>query len=132
MPIYRFQYGKDRYRQVTEIILLVPISIAILIGLFLVQRKGTAFIGNIFGPVMLLWFLVIGVLGLRGIIGAPNILGAVSPHYALMYLAQSPPGIGFAVLGAAFLTLTGAEAMYCRYGPLRTRYIKRDATGSAD
>jgi len=99
-------------------------SIAILVGLFLVQRKGTAFIGNIFGPVMLLWFLVIGVLGLRGIIGAPNILGALSPHHALIYLAQSPPGIGFAVLGAAFLTLTGAEAMYAdmgHFGPFPIR-----------
>jgi KUP system potassium uptake protein len=104
--------------------LVVPISIAILIGLFLVQSKGTAFIGNIFGPVMLLWFLVIGALGLRGIIGAPSILGALSPHHALMYLIQSPPGIGFAVLGAAFLTLTGAEAMYAdmgHFGPLPIR-----------
>src|SRR5215813_1209123 len=95
---------------------VVPISIAILVGLFLVQRKGTRFIGNIFGPVMLVWFLVIGVLGLRGIIDAPNILAAVSPHHALIYLAQSPPGIGFAVLGAAFLALTGAEAMYADMG----------------
>ena len=103
---------------------VVPISIAILVGLFLVQRKGTMFIGNIFGPVMLFWFLAIGVLGLRGIIGAPNILGALSPHHALMYLAQSAPGIGFAVLGAAFLTLTGAEAMYAdmgHFGPLPIR-----------
>jgi KUP system potassium uptake protein len=95
---------------------VVPLSVAILVGLFLVQSKGTAFIGNIFGPVMLLWFIVIGVLGLRGIIGAPSILGALSPHYALMYLAQSSPWIGFAVLGAAFLALTGAEAMYADMG----------------
>ena len=103
---------------------VVPISIAILVGLFLVQRKGTAFIGNIFGPVMLFWFLVIGVLGMRGIIGTPSILSALSPHYALIYLAQSPPRIGFAVLGAAFLTLTGAEAMYAdmgHFGPLPIR-----------
>ena len=103
---------------------VVPISAAILVGLFLVQRKGTAFIGNIFGPVMLLWFMVIGVLGLRGIIDAPSVLGALSPHHALMYLAQSPPPIGFAVLGAAFLTLTGAEAMYAdmgHFGPLPIR-----------
>jgi KUP system potassium uptake protein len=103
---------------------VVPISAAILVGLFLVQRKGTAFIGNIFGPVMLLWFLVVAVLGLRGVIGAPSILGALSPHHALMYLVQSPPPIGFAVLGAAFLTLTGAEAMYAdmgHFGPLPIR-----------
>jgi KUP system potassium uptake protein len=95
---------------------IVPISIAILVGLFLVQRKGTAFIGNIFGPVMLLWFLAIGVLGLRGIIGAPGILSALSPHHALIYLLHARPGIGFAVLGAAFLALTGAEAMYADMG----------------
>jgi KUP system potassium uptake protein len=95
---------------------VVPISIAILIGLFLVQRKGTAFIGNIFGPVMLVWFIVIGLLGLRGIIGAPGILSALSPHYALIYLLHAGPGIGFAVLGAAFLALTGAEAMYADMG----------------
>jgi KUP system potassium uptake protein len=58
---------------------VVPISVAVLVGLFLVQRKGTAFIGNIFGPLMLLWFIAIAVLGLRGIIGAPAILGALSP-----------------------------------------------------
>jgi KUP system potassium uptake protein len=95
---------------------VVPISLAILVGLFLVQRKGTTFIGNIFGPVMLLWFLSITVLGLRGIIAAPSILSALSPHHALVYLTQSPPGIGFAVLGAAFLTVTGAEAMYADMG----------------
>src|SRR6266853_3833053 len=87
--------------------LVVPISVAILVGLFLVQRKGTAFIGNIFGPVMLIWFVVIGLLGLRGILWTPGILRAVSPHYALIYLVHAGPGISFAVLGAAFLALTG-------------------------
>src|ERR1700737_1868461 len=95
---------------------VVPISVAILVGLFLVQRKGTSFIGNIFGPVMLLWFVMIGLLGLQGIIEAPGILSALSPHYALIYLFHAPPGIGFAVLGAAFLALTGAEAMYADMG----------------
>ena len=95
---------------------VVPISIAILVGLFLVQRKGTAFIGNIFGPVMLIWFVAIGVLGLRGIAAAPEILAALSPHHALVYLLHAGPGIGFAVLGAAFLTVTGAEAMYADMG----------------
>jgi KUP system potassium uptake protein len=95
---------------------VVPISIAILVGLFLVQRKGTAFIGNIFGPVMLVWFIAIGLLGLRGIIGAPAILSALSPHHALIYLLRAGPAIGFAVLGAAFLALTGAEAMYADMG----------------
>jgi len=59
--------------------LVVPVSVLILIGLFLVQRKGTGFIGNIFGPAMLLWFAVIGVLGVIGIFRAPAILAALSP-----------------------------------------------------
>jgi KUP system potassium uptake protein len=95
---------------------VVPLSITVLIGLFLVQRKGTAFIGNIFGPLMLLWFLAIGVLGMRGIIAAPAILEAVSPHCALVYLVHAPPGIAFAVLGAVFLAVTGGEAMYADMG----------------
>ena len=96
--------------------MVVPITIAILLGLFLVQRKGTDFIGNIFGPVMLTWFAVISLLGLFGIIRAPGILAAISPHYAVGYLVHSGPGVAFAVLGAAFLALTGAEAMYADMG----------------
>jgi KUP system potassium uptake protein len=96
--------------------LVVPLSIVILVGLFMVQRKGTAFIGKIFGPLMLMWFLAIGVLGMRGIVAAPAILEAVSPHYALIYLAHAPPGIVFAVLGAVFLAVTGGEAMYADMG----------------
>ena len=96
--------------------MVVPITIAILIGLFLVQRKGTGFIGNIFGPVMLVWFIAIGVLGVGGIIRAPGILAAISPHHALFYLIHVGPGIGFAVLGAAFLAVTGGEAMYADMG----------------
>ena len=95
---------------------VVPITIAILVGLFLVQRKGTEFIGSIFGPVMLVWFVAIGVLGLRGIMRTPGILAAISPHYAVAYLVHAGPGIGFAVLGAAFLAVTGAEAMYADMG----------------
>jgi KUP system potassium uptake protein len=96
--------------------MVVPITIAILVGLFLVQRKGTDFIGNIFGPVMLAWFIVIGLLGLLGIMRAPGILAAISPHYAVVYLMHGGPVIAFAVLGAAFLALTGAEAMYADMG----------------
>ena len=96
--------------------MVAPITIAILIGLFLVQRKGTDFIGNIFGPVMLAWFIAIGLLGLLGIMRAPGILAALSPHYAVVYLVHAGPGIAFAVLGAAFLALTGAEAMYADMG----------------
>ena len=95
---------------------VVPLTVAILVSLFLVQRKGTEFIGNIFGPVMLVWFAAIGLLGLLGIMRTPGILGAISPSYAVVYLVHAGPGIGFAVLGAAFLALTGAEAMYADMG----------------
>jgi KUP system potassium uptake protein len=104
--------------------MVVPFSLLILIGLFLVQRKGTGFIGNIFGPVMLLWFATIGVLGLCGIFRAPAILAALSPFSAVSYLLHVGPGIGFAVLGAAFLAVTGGEAMYAdmgHFGPLPIR-----------
>ena len=96
--------------------MVVPITIAILVALFLVQRKGTEFIGNIFGPVMLVWFVAISLLGLLGIMRAPGILAAISPHYAVAYVVHAGPGIAFAVLGAAFLALTGAEAMYADMG----------------
>lgn len=96
--------------------IVVPITIAILVGLFLVQRKGTEFVGNIFGPVMFVWFLAIALLGLKGIIQSPAILAAISPHHAVLYLSHAGPGTAFAVLGAAFLTLTGAEAMYADMG----------------
>ena len=112
--------------------MVVPITIAILVGLFLVQRKGTQFIGNIFGPVMLVWFVAISLLGLRGIMQAPGILAAISPHYALAYLIHAGPGIAFAVLGAAFLAVTGAEAMYADMGHFgraahSTRLVRRRA-----
>ena len=96
--------------------MVVPITIAILASLFLVQRRGTEFIGRIFGPVMLVWFVAIGLLGLLGIMQTPGILAAISPHYAVGYLVHAGPGIAFAVLGAAFLALTGAEAMYADMG----------------
>ncbi|MBV8935716.1 MAG: KUP/HAK/KT family potassium transporter [Alphaproteobacteria bacterium] len=95
---------------------VVPLTLVILVGLFLVQRKGTAFIGNIFGPLMLLWFAAIGGFGVRGIIAAPAILEALSPHCALIYLIHAPPGISFTVLGAVFLAVTGGEAMYADMG----------------
>jgi KUP system potassium uptake protein len=96
--------------------MVVPITIVILVALFLVQRKGTEFVGRIFGPAMLVWFIAIAVLGLKGIAQSPGILAAISPHHAVLYLSHAGPGIAFAVLGAAFLTLTGAEAMYADMG----------------
>src|SRR5262249_47448149 len=65
---------------------VVPLTVVILIGLFLMQRKGTGFIGNIFGPVMLGWFIVLGLLGIHGIVRAPGVLAALSPMYAFDFL----------------------------------------------
>jgi KUP system potassium uptake protein len=104
--------------------MVVPITIAILVGLFLVQRKGTGFVGSIFGPLMLVWFVVIAVLGVRGILRAPEILAAFSPHHAVLFLLHAGPTIGFAVLGAAFLVLTGAEAMYADMGHFGRRTVQ--------
>jgi len=104
--------------------MIVPITIAILVGLFLVQRKGTGFIGGIFGPVMLVWFVAIALLGIGGIVRSPAILAALSPHHAVAYMAHAGPGIGFAVLGAAFLVLTGAEAMYADMGHFGRRPVQ--------
>ena len=95
---------------------VVPLTIIILIGLFIVQKKGTGFIGRIFGPVMLAWFLVIGLLGIDGIVRAPGVLAALSPLYAFDFLIHQDFHISFAILGAAFLAVTGGEAMYADMG----------------
>jgi KUP system potassium uptake protein len=94
---------------------VLPIAIAVLIGLFLLQSRGTAKVGSIFGPVMVLWFLTIAALGARQIIDHPHVLAAVSPSYALRY-ALSNPERGFLVLGGVVLAITGAEALYADMG----------------
>ena len=99
--------------------LVVPLTIVILIGLFLVQRRGTGFIGGIFGPIMLLWFVVIGILGVRGIAMKPEILAAFNPFHAIGFLVHAPPLIGFAVLGAAFLGGDRRRGDVCRHGAFR-------------
>src|SRR5258708_35347077 len=95
---------------------VMPLTVIILIGLFVMQRKGTGFIGGIFGPVMLAWFLVIALLGIHGIVRAPGVLAAVSPLYAFNFLIHQDFHISFAILGAAFLAVTGGEAMYADMG----------------
>ena len=94
---------------------VIPVTLAILIGLFLIQSRGTARIGAMFGPVMLLWFATIGVLGLSEIIRQPGVLAAVSPSHAIGFFAQDVER-GFVVLGAVFLVVTGGEALYADLG----------------
>src|SRR6266699_3221418 len=95
---------------------VVPLTIVILVGLFIVQKKGAGFIGNIFGPVMLGWFAVIAALGGHGIAKAPQVLAALSPLYAFNFLVHQDFHVSFAILGAAFLAVTGGEAMYADMG----------------
>jgi KUP system potassium uptake protein len=95
---------------------VVPITCLILIALFLVQPRGTGFIGAIFGPIMLGWFFVIGLLGIRGIVIEPRILMAFDPLHAFNFLLHAPPLLALAVLGATFLAVTGGEAMYADMG----------------
>ena len=94
---------------------VVPVSIAILTMLFFFQRCGTASIGNIFGPIILIWFIVIGIIGIASIIKAPGILAAASPHYAVEFFIANQ-WKGFAILGLVFLVLTGGEALYADMG----------------
>jgi KUP system potassium uptake protein len=95
---------------------VVPLTIVILVGLFVMQKQGTGFIGQIFGPVMLGWFAVLALLGIHGIVKAPAVLAALSPFYALNFLVHQDFHISFAILGAAFLAVTGGEAMYADMG----------------
>src|SRR5216117_3446504 len=90
-------------------------SLVILVGLFLFQKRGTAGVGAVFGPVMLIWFLTIAVLGLNGILRYPGIVGAVLPTHAIRFFAEDP-GRGLLVLGAVFLAVTGGEALYADLG----------------
>ena len=102
---------------------VMPISVAILIALFAVQSRGTAQIGGVFGPIMLLWFVVIAVLGIGGIAHHPAVLAAVDPRHAIGFLTHSGWG-GFAALGGVFLAITGGEAMYADMGTLGRNPIR--------
>jgi KUP system potassium uptake protein len=103
--------------------LVIPITIAILMVLFFYQNKGTAKVGRIFGPVMVIWFATIGVLGVREIEMAPQILAALNPWYGLKFFVDHGAS-GFVVLGAVVLAVTGAEALYADMGHFGKRPIR--------
>ncbi|MDH3307739.1 MAG: potassium transporter Kup [Acidimicrobiia bacterium] len=102
---------------------VVPVSIAILMALFSIQRRGTAKVGALFGPVMILWFSVLALLGVAQIIREPGVLVAVNPVYALRF-AVNQPGFTFKALGAVFLVVTGSEALYADMGHFGKRPIR--------
>src|SRR5258707_2095632 len=103
---------------------ILPFTLAILIGLFMMQRRGTASIGRLFGPVMVIWFVVIGLLGVINIWAAPEILKALSPDAAARFVLANPV-VAFAVMGGVFLALTGAEALYADMGHVGPTAIRR-------
>jgi len=102
---------------------VLEITVVILIGLFVLQRRGTGSVGKIFGPVMILWFIVIGALGVSAIAARPEVLKAVNPGYAISFFADH--GFkGFLVLGSVFLVVTGGEALYADMGHFGRRPIR--------
>jgi KUP system potassium uptake protein len=102
---------------------ILPLTVAVLLALFLVQPLGTARIGRAFGPVMALWFVTIAVLGLFGVARHPAVLRALNPWYALDYVRHGGHA-AFAVLGGVFLCVTGAEALYADMGHFGARPIR--------
>ena len=102
---------------------VVPLTLVILLALFMVQKRGTGGIGKFFGPITLVWFIAIGLLGVMQIANNPSILKALSPHYALMFMWASPVTT-FLILGAIVLCVTGAEALYADMGHFGKRPIR--------
>ena len=102
--------------------LVVPVAIVILIGLFLVQSRGTAKVGAIFGPVVLVYFATLAVLGVWNLLKQPEILGALSPHWAVQFFAHDPK-LAFLAMGSVFLAMTGAETLYADMGHFGRRAI---------
>ncbi len=103
---------------------ILPITIAILIGLFSVQKYGTELVGKIFGPLTLFWFLVLGSLGILNIVKVPMVLMSINPYYALNFFIQNSWS-GFFVLGSVFLVVTGGEALYSDLGHFGRQPIQR-------
>ncbi|WP_161893258.1 potassium transporter Kup, partial [Pseudomonas juntendi] len=103
---------------------VVPISLVVLVALFLVQKHGTEKIGKLFGPIMVTWFVVLGALGVHGISQSPEVLKAFNPGWAVNFFVVHP-GMGVAILGAVVLALTGAEALYADMGHFGRKPIAR-------
>ena len=102
---------------------VLPITVAVLFGLFIFQRHGTAAVGALFGPVMMFWFATLGVLGLWNVLRYPSVLAAINPWYALSF-AFEHPGLAFLALGSVVLAITGGEALYADMGHFGRRAIK--------
>jgi KUP system potassium uptake protein len=104
---------------------VIPITIMILVGLFMFQRRGTAGVGAIFGPITLVWFAILATLGIKGILLHPSVLWALNPIHAVRFFIQNGMH-GFLVLGAVFLVATGGEALYADLGHFGEKPIQID------
>ncbi|MBP6007011.1 MAG: potassium transporter Kup [Rhodoferax sp.] len=102
---------------------VIPLTIVILFGLFFVQKRGTADIGKFFGPITLIWFATIAVLGVTHIVDHPEVLWAMSPHYAVGFIVAYPV-VTFIILGAVVLCVTGGEALYADMGHFGKKPIR--------
>ena len=102
---------------------VIPLTLIILLALFAVQKRGTGGIGRFFGPITLVWFMTIAVLGVSHILRHPEILTALSPHHALLFMWHNP-GTSFIILGAVVLCVTGAEALYADLGHFGKKPIR--------
>ena len=102
---------------------VIPVTILVLIGLFLFQQKGTEMVGALFGPITLVWFAVLALLGIINIVKYPDVLAAFSPAYAVNFFAENSTG-GFLVLGAVVLAITGTEALYADMGHFGKKPIR--------
>jgi KUP system potassium uptake protein len=102
---------------------VLPITIGIILGLFAIQRRGTERVGRLFGPIMLVWFAVLAVTGLRALLRGPEVLAALNPAYGLALLATHPL-VAFAILGSVFLAVTGGEALYADMGHFGRRPVR--------
>ena len=102
---------------------ILPLTVALVALLFMIQRRGSGTIGSIFGPIMLLWFITMALLGLHSLIQTPEVLRAANPLYAIQFLIRHA-GVGILVLGSVFLVLTGAEALYADMGHFGRRPIQ--------
>ena len=95
--------------------MVIPVTVGVIVGLFAYQRRGTARVGSLFGPIMVVWFVVLGLTGLAAIRRDPVVLTAIDPVYGIELLAHRP-GVAFAIIGAVFLAITGGEALYADMG----------------
>jgi KUP system potassium uptake protein len=102
---------------------IVPVTLVILVGLFVVQKRGTAGVGAVFGPAMLVWFAMIAALGIRGLVREPGVLVAVNPWYGVRFFLDHG-WHGFLVLGSVMLSITGGEALYADMGHFGPRPIR--------